>query len=60
MLEKGYNGLKEGAMELTQKVIKLMKDADKLVEIVKKGVGQIAADAKSVKDTFEKDGEKKE
>lgn len=47
-------------MELTQKVIKLMKDADKLVEIVKKGVGQIAADAKSVKDTFEKDGEKKE
>jgi hypothetical protein len=47
-------------MELTQKVIKLMKDVDKLVETVKKGAGQIAADAKSVKDMFGKsEGEQK-
>lgn len=41
-------------MELTQKVIKVIKDADKLVENVKKGIGQIAADAKGVKDMFRK------
>jgi len=47
-------------MKVTQKVIKLMEDADKLVETVKKGVAQIAADAKALKDTFGKsEGEQK-
>jgi hypothetical protein len=47
-------------MDVSQKVIKLIKDADKLVETVKKGAMQVAADAKAVKDMFGKsEGEQK-
>jgi len=43
-------------MELTQKVIKVIKDVDKLFEDVKKDAGRIAAGAKGVKDMFRKPG----
>jgi len=46
--------------DLTRKVVKVIKDVDKLVQDVEKGVGRIIAGAKGVKELFGKDGEKKE
>lgn len=46
---------------ITQKITKLIKDADKLVQDIQKGVGRIIIEVKELKDLGKKsEGEKKD